>query len=248
MTKNFHLPQWRRTVSSLAGIFSSRKGFIGIASAMVLVPTATLVGGTFLYQRAITNSSAYTLATTQAALAAAKTSMKLQPMPDYFLTDAWIRENARSVTNSSEIVSISVTKPTAQEYRADVTYEAKPDYTGRIAQLFGRSSQSHNFADVEIFYRPLELVLSLDASNSQEYMIPETQQMVRDALEEVFFGNESSEDIRVSLLSYSETINLGVEYARKIANTESRKLQGAGTLCYVDGSQVAKTQSHYDTQ
>lgn len=249
MSKAFNPFQLRRCATLFAQSLACRKGFIGIATALVLVPTASLVGGGFLYQRAVTNSSVYTLATTQAALAAAKTTMKLQPVPDHFLTDAWIRENSRSVANSSTIVATGISRPTTLTYRANVTYDAKPDYTGGIAKLFTRNNAAQNFADVEIFYRPLELTITLDGSMSQAYDIPGTQTMVSEALNEVFFGNESAEDVRVSLFSYSDVINLGVEYARKITNADSRKLQGPGTRWWrAQWDEATKPANIYEAQ
>jgi hypothetical protein len=78
--------------------------------------------------------------------------------------------------------------------------------------------------ETETFRYPMEIVVSLDTSQSAAQYVPGIHDGIVEGIEEIFGKEDLSSDTRISLMSYNSTVSFPAKYARKLAKPESRKL------------------------
>ena len=220
-------------------LLREERGSISIVLALLLVPLITLTLAAVLTTRHLSVWTRTHQAQTAAVLAVAKEGEDVAGSDRFRMVETWLNENL-SVIRSGDlwIPSLSGTQDTEQ---LAVTWTPSTLLDGFMNNLF--QNPVYDTVHAERFYRPIEAVVVLDASSSQsknKNMMIELTEKVADKL---FRGNTAASDVRMGVISYSNHINIGIEYADKLVTPESRKLAKPGTT--LGGT---KTQEMYDAQ
>ncbi len=241
--------------TTLKTFLASEKGFVGVVAGLFLIPTMTIAVGSFAIYGEVTN-----LTRAQQTVDAATLALANYPEPAREVgSSTWIDANTEPVHSLrlsettlemvDPFIKLSVEYGVAESYRWGLKLISR---NGDMAVLpFVTSS-------AEFFYRPLELVMALDASASQKKN--KMEEMIRNSLDVVYANQSYGDNVRISLFAYSEIVNLGSEY-KDLISRQSRRLSPAGARGWVyderreewihkkKGSPVLyKTQRVYDEQ
>lgn len=221
---------------------ANRHGFVGLVTAAFLLPTLTLSLGSAYFSREMIN----TTRVKQSLDAAAVAGILAPEDTRAELTQAWI------LANTEPVKTLDVLQTTFEERKHILTVGA----VYKLSELY-RLGIKHTSLDelhtamttssAEFFYDPVELVISLDASNSQD--ANRIRELVTRAMANTFLDEDFDPDIKVSLVAYSNLVNLGSEYKHLFKKSSLELSKPGSDYAKFDTYDVQKKpQAVYDAQ
>lgn len=200
----------------LRRLLLDRRGATGILVAFALIPMVGAIGLAVDSTLGYMLKSRMSKALDAAGLAAGRVAVEGDPQAvarEYF--DA----NFRAEAYSAELLSFSVTLDEAREY---VTLTASARMPTRFMTVFGKDHMTVSARTV--IHRQttgLELALVMDVTGSMFGSKFDTMQQAAQELIDIIFGNqEEIENLWVSLVPYTATVNIGTQHKNWIASSD----------------------------
>ncbi|MDR1046037.1 MAG: hypothetical protein LBP33_13165, partial [Candidatus Adiutrix sp.] len=204
--------------------FFSRRGSLTIAAALCLAPVVALTFAAIQINQRSMQQTRLHQAETAAVLAVGKEGEDVPSADRELLTRAYLEQNLRVLTAAGNGgFDFSLERNDDLELLR-TSLAVTPLATRLLDGIFEAPVQEIEPVKSERFYRPIEVVVLMDASMSmlgQRDMLMEMAEKVTDTL---YRKRDSADDVWLSLIAYSGFVNIGHEYAARLITPESRML------------------------
>lgn len=197
-----------QTLRRAKHFFSNKAGNIGMTFAITLVPLVTLVGGGLDYSSAIVLRQKLSHAIDSAALAVGKMA-NLSQSEAMAVAERVFNANLNSLDHAS-IGNLTVTVNPAS-----VTVSANASMQTNFLGLVGINEVNIKVEnEVVRANRKIELVMALDNTGSMgsNGKMTAMKNAANELVEIMFMGNETSDKIKIGLVPFSQTVNVGSQY------------------------------------
>ena len=197
------------------------RGNVAIAGALCLTVLIVLVVGQIQVTDALMRQTRLHQAQTAGIVAVAKEGEDTEAAEREALLSAYMKQNLAALNKQGDVVThtVSSTKDTNSVISSFIGRYPFMDILGGAF-----SATLENTVRAERFYSPIEAVLVLDGSSSMMGYSDLMHNIVERVTNRLFRGEETADDVRVTLLSYQYHVNIGRKYADKLFTPESRKL------------------------
>ncbi len=243
-----HIPDAARRFFGKVGVGRGGKrdrGSMSIVAGLILAPLVVLTVGSVLTTRHLSAWTRMHQAQVAAVLAVTKEGEDANAEERDLMVRTWLDEGLNALKRND--VWTPALYGTQDTELLGVTWTPTALLDGFLNAIF--QNPVEDTVRAERFYRPIEAVVVLDASMSAN---PDTNREIVDRVtKKLFRGNESADDVRLSLVNFGAFVNIGTEYADKLITPESRKLAKPGTDLGVNKSEEmyekqVETLNHYN--
>lgn len=214
---------------------ANKAGNIGMTFAISVVPLVTLVGGGLDYSSAIMLRQRLGHAIDSAALAVGKTAN---------MTDAEATAVAQRVfeANLTSFDSVTLGTLNVTVTPASVTVSANASMQTNFLGLVGINEvQIRVENEVVRANRKIELVMALDNTGSMgsSGKMTAMKSAANELIEILFMGNETSEKVKIGLVPFSQTVNVG-------SQNQNASWMDVNGLSSVNGENFSPKTHHFE--
>lgn len=202
-------------------ILGDTRGAIAIMGGLLLAPVITMMAIGIQLTDSVTKQTRLLQAMTSAAYAIAKEGEGTDAADKDKLLNGYINANIAAINESEDKITLKRVSVDVRTERILASYTPKSVFK----KLFD-VALPHTFKETQVTalrkFKPMELVIIIDGSSSVSAILPQLREGAARVVDEVF--SVTKENTYISLVAYSNYVNIGWEYKDKLITPESRKI------------------------